>query len=147
MKYIKGLRGIIILIIVMFISISTALSQAEATKEMKAPKGALDGMTFVGEGGEKGKKADTKDVIKFKKGKLHSEACDVYGFDKGKYTTTKSGDATMFEAETVSKKEGKIQWKGSVKGDMMEGTYIWTKAGQAAIEYVFKGKLKAKEKK
>jgi len=135
------------LVVVMFISISTALSQAEATKEIKAPKGALDGMTFVGEAGEKGKKADTKDIIKFRKGKLHSEGCDVYGFDKGKYTTTKSGDAIMFEAETLSKKEGKMHWKGTVKGDMIEASYVWTKAGQSSIEYVFKGKLKAKEKK
>jgi hypothetical protein len=147
MRHVASLRGILFLLVVMFTSTGIALSQATTTKQMKTMQGALDGMTFVGEGGEKGKAMTEKDIIKFKKGRLHSEACDVYGFDKGKYTTTKSSDVTMFEAETISKKEGKIQWKGSVKGDVIEGTYIWTKAGQAPIEYMFKGKLKAKEMK
>ena len=39
----------------------------------------------------------------------------------------------------MSPKEGTIRWKGTVTGDHVEGTYVWTKAGQADIEYWLKG--------
>jgi hypothetical protein len=42
----------------------------------------------------------------------------------------------------VSAKEGKNHWKGTVKGNAIEGTQVWTKAGQAPIEYWFRGTLK-----
>ena len=49
---------------------------------------------------------------------------------------------TAFEAVTRSPKEGEIRWKGTVKGDRLEGTFVWKKKGQADIEYWTKATLK-----
>lgn len=103
----------------------------------------LDGKTFVAETGEQGKKADSKDEIAFRDGKLHSSACDPYGFGDGAYTTMDHGGAgTMFHARTESAKEGAIEWGGMVKGDAIDGTFVWTKPGQKPITYWLKGTLK-----
>jgi hypothetical protein len=98
----------------------------------------LDGKVFTVEAAEKGKTSGEKEDIDFAKGKFHSKGCDQYGFDSGAYTMT--GD--KFEADTTSAKEGKIHWSGTVSGDRIEGTYVWTKTGQKPIEYWFKGTLK-----
>ncbi len=102
----------------------------------------LDGKSFVGEAGEKGKPAGEKDEITFAAGQFHSKACDPWGFGKAPYKASTKEGVTTFEAETSSPKEGKIRWTGNVKGDILEGRYIWTKAGQAPIEYWVKGTLK-----
>lgn len=105
--------------------------------------GVLDGKTFVAEAGEQGKKADSKDEILFRDGKLRSTACDVYGFGDGVYTTMDHGGAgTMFHARTESAKEGAIEWAGMIKGDSIDGNYVWTKPGQKPISYWLKGTLK-----
>jgi len=101
-------------------------------------KGTLDGKVFTVESTEKGKAGAEKDDLDFTKGKLHSKGCDQYGFDAGAYKT----EGNKFEADTASAKEGKIHWSGTVVGDHIEGSYVWTKAGQKPIEYSFKGALK-----
>lgn len=107
-----------------------------------AQEGALDGKTFVGDMGEKGKETGDKDELVFKDGKFSSVACQEYGFGDAPYTATVSGDTTTFESDTVSAKEGKMHWTGTVKGDEFTGTAVWTKEGQAPIEYWFKTDLK-----
>ena len=102
----------------------------------------LDGKVFAIESSEKGKTATEKEDVDFKAGKFHSKGCDQYGFGSGAYTAKDEGGALKFEADTVSAKEGKIHWTGTVKGDAIEGTYLWTKAGQKPIEYVYKGSVK-----
>src|SRR5437867_6143979 len=98
------------LMLLLAMTYPVAPGTAQDKRDATPPVGVLDGMTFAVEGGQKGKQAMEKDIIKFRKGKLHSEGCDVYGFDKGKYTATKSGDMITFQAETKSKKEGAITW-------------------------------------
>jgi len=98
----------------------------------------LDGKIFAIETGEKGKTETEKEDVDFTKGKFHSKACDQYGFDSGVYKV--AGD--KFEADTASAKEGKIHWSGTVSGDHIEGTYVWSKTGQKPIEYWFKGTAK-----
>jgi hypothetical protein len=105
-------------------------------------KGALDGKTFSASTGEKGKTKAEPDTLTFKDGKFHSSGCDPYGFGDGAYTTKTEGGVTTFESDTVSAKEGKDHWKGTVKGNAIEGTMVWTKTGQAPIEYWFRGTLK-----
>jgi len=104
-------------------------------------KASLDGKSFAGESGEKGKPAMAeKDTIRFEKGRFRSVACDAYGFGDAAYTATAAGDGSVrWTAETTSPKEGRIQWQGTVKGDQIEATYVWTKAGQKPIEYWMKG--------
>jgi hypothetical protein len=121
-----------------------------------APAGALaqaatlDGRAFVAEAGEKGKAADEKgDVISFAGGKFHSSSCDQYGYGKGGYRTTVSGEAIAFEAETASEKDGRLVWKGTVRGDAIEGTFVHYRKGwllnpnPEPIEHWFKGKAKS----
>ncbi|HEX8952696.1 MAG TPA: hypothetical protein VF945_12660 [Polyangia bacterium] len=102
--------------------------------------GALDGKSFSGTVGEKGKTTGDAEVLTFKDGKLHSKACDQYGFGDGAYTASTAGGVTTFEADTTSAKEGKMHWRGTVKGAAVEGSYVWTKAGQAPVEGWFKTK-------
>ena len=110
-----------------------------------AAPGPLDGKVFIGEAGEKGKAADEKnDVITFADGKFHSSACDQYGFNKGEYSVKPEGDATVFEAETVSDKEGRMKWKGVLKGNVLEGSFVhyrkpaWYRPNPEPIEHWFK---------
>jgi hypothetical protein len=111
-------------------------------KSAISQEGVLDGKTFVGEVGEKGKKNGDKDTFTFKDGKFHSKACDPYGFGDGVYTATVNGDTTTIQVETVSAKEGKMEWTGTVKGDTFDGTLTWHKGNKAPKEYWFKGESK-----
>jgi hypothetical protein len=113
---------------------------ALATAGVAAAKGgALDGKSFATTVGEKGKAGEVE-TLTFKDGKFHSKACDAYGFGDGAYVATTSAGVTTFEADTTSAKEGKMHWRGTVKGDTVSGTYVWNKAGQAPVEGWFKSK-------
>ena len=114
-----------------------------------AQAATLDGKVFVADAGEKGKDADEKgDIITFKDGKFHSSSCDQYGYGKGNYKSAAEGDAITFEAETTSDKDGRLAWKGVVRGDTIEGTFTHYRKGgffnsnPAPIEHWFKGKAK-----
>ena len=126
-------------------AIATVLAAAIAAPGLAAPShasGMLDGKAFAGESGEQGKAADSKDTLVFHDGKLHSTACDAYGFDEGAYTAQARAGATEFTATTVSPKEGRIEWKGTVRsGDRIDGTFTWTRARQKPIAYWFQGTL------
>jgi hypothetical protein len=87
--------------------------------------GLLDGRTFVGELGPKGKKADSADTLIFANGTLRSTACDAYGFTPGKYTAVREGDVIRFTATTTSEKEGTIEWTGTVRGSNLDGGFLW----------------------
>lgn len=104
--------------------------------------GPLDGKTFVGTMTEKGKTKGDPDAFIFKDGKFRSTGCDAYGFTETSYAAAVSDVATTFDAVAASSKEGTMKWKGTVKGDVVEGTVVWTKEGQADIGYTFKGTLK-----
>ena len=111
-------------------------------KVLLAATNALDGQTFVGEVGEKGKTEGNRDNLIFKDGKFRSTACDPYGFGESTYTATVTGDATTFEAQTISPTDGTMQWKGTVKGNTVEGTATWLKPGKAPVEHWVKAELK-----
>jgi hypothetical protein len=121
------------------------LSGVEAASPASAN---LDGKTFVGPTGEKGKKVHHVDELSFSDGKFTSSACFQYGFKGGPYTETAEGDATHFQAETISPTHGKMVWKGTLKGDTLEVTYTWTKKRwywTTFREYWFKGSLEKYE--
>ena len=127
----KPLTGISCVVLGLCLAGAVALAAGE-------PKGALDGKTFVGETGEKGKTAAKmeNDTLQFANGKFRSSACDPYGFTEAPYTATTAADGSIqWTSEATSSKEGRILWKGTVKGDALTGTFTWTKAGQAPIEY------------
>ena len=84
---------------------------------------ALEGKTFVtvldGE----------NDVLTFQDGMFNSSSCEEWGYSPSKYTTTMSGDTLSFEATTTSEKHGGMVWTGTVQGDTIKGSYLWTKEG------------------
>jgi hypothetical protein len=116
----------------------------------QAQTATLDGRVFVADAGEKGKPADEKnDIITFSGGKFHSSTCDQYGFGKGDYRASPSGDAVAFEAETQSDKDGRLVWRGTVRGDEIEGTFVhYRKPGfftpnPEPVQHWFKGRVKS----
>jgi hypothetical protein len=102
--------------------------------------GQLDGQRFECESGLKGKSADEKETLEFHGGRFHSVGCDEYRFETGAYTATRSAETVGFQSTTKSPTEGSIVWTGYVRGTEIEGTFVWTKTGQAPVDYWFKGK-------
>ena len=69
------------------------------------------------------------DVLTFQDGMFNSSSCEEWGYGPGKYTTTGSGDSLSFEATTTSEKHGGMVWTGTIQGDKIKGSYLWTKEG------------------
>ena len=117
--------------------------------QAQSPAATLDGRTFVADAGEKGKAADAKaDVITFASGRFHSSACDQYGYTGGEYRASSQAGATTFEAETASEKDGRLVWKGTIRGNEIEGTFVHYRKGwmlnpnPEPVEHWFKGQAK-----
>ncbi len=104
--------------------------------------GSLDGKTFSGTVGQKGKTDGQADGFVFKDGKFESTLCTTFGYGQGVYKTEAKTDAIGFTAETASTTGGKKQWQGMVKGDQIAGTVISIENGKTTESW-FKGKLKA----
>lgn len=97
---------------------------ATLTGIASADSSPLDGRVFIADAGVRGKPADEKgDVITFADGRFHSRVCDQYGYGKGEVRVSGSGDALSFEVETLSPKDGRLQWQGTVVGNSIEGTF------------------------
>jgi hypothetical protein len=110
-----------------------------------AQDGPLDGKVFVGQYLENHKKAVKEDKISFINGEFYSVAYGQRGFEKGMYVTRVEEDKIYFEAETVSPKRGKIEWRGFVHGDSIEVKYRWSKKGwlsDTVKDFSFNGILK-----
>jgi hypothetical protein len=104
----------------------------------------LDGKSFKGPTGEKGKKTHHEDVLSFSDGIFTSSECFQFGFKGGPYSATIDGDLIHFQAETISPTHGKMNWKGTLQGDTMVVDYSWTKKRwlwTTYREYWFKGTL------
>lgn len=59
----------------------------------------LDGMTFVGNNGEKGRELDPDEheEIIFENGRFRSISCDPYNFGDSEYSTSVMGNAIHFD--------------------------------------------------
>ena len=102
----------------------------------------LDGKSFVGQTGEKGKTKGDKDTFVFKEGRFRSLACDKYGFGDAPYAVKEDGGKMVVTAETTSKKEGTMTWTLTVDGEKLTGVSIWKKGEKAPREYWVKASLK-----
>jgi hypothetical protein len=122
------------------LAIGLAWALAFGSSATVKARSVLDGQTFVGESGEKGKAKGNREEIVFKDGTFRSVPCDAYGFGAAAYTVIPATGATAFEVTTTSPKEGEIEWKGTVKADQLSGSFVWKKKGQADIEYWVKAK-------
>jgi hypothetical protein len=130
-----------------FTSIARALALAGTATVMslspaQAQAQALDGKSFDGIFIAKGKKSGDPDTVSFKDGRIHSSACDQYGYSIAPYQTTVDGNAVRFEAETESPKYGKLRWTGYVRGDKLDATVMMIQAGKAPVEHWVAASLK-----
>lgn len=87
----------------------------------------LDGKTYLGQSGKMGKDASEEEELRFQNGKLYSVGCAKYGFGESYYTTKVEGDSIHFKSTLESSNNGEIVWEGTVQGDKIEATYVWTK--------------------
>jgi len=119
----------------------TVLMGPAGAAEGKSLPGLLDGRTFTGETGEKGKSKGDKEDFVFKDGLFDPLACHKYGFSGTPYQGKKEGEAISFEAEHSSKKGDRMQWAGTVMGDALEGKMLYWQGKKAPVEYWFRGKI------
>ena len=115
---------------------------AEDTQTKSTPV-TLNNKIFIGEMGKVGATKGDKDEFIFKAGQFRSSACDSYGFSSAPYKITVNGNIISFEAQTKSPTDGTMKWKGTVKGNAIEGTATWIKDGKKPIEHWFKGASKS----
>jgi|WetSurMetagenome_2_1015567.scaffolds.fasta_scaffold118498_1 hypothetical protein len=112
----------------------------EGAQKMEAKKEILDGKKFMGEMGATGQTTGDKETIVFHSGMFHSMACDAKGFKPAPYTATKEGDAISFTATCTSPTAGKLDWKGTVKGEELDATATLTQEGKEPVTMWAKGK-------
>jgi hypothetical protein len=91
---------------------------------------SLDGRSFQGVFLERGKTSGDADTLIFKDGRFRSTACDRYGYSDAPYRASADGDALRFEAETESKKYGKLIWNGVVRGGKLDATVMMMQPGK-----------------
>ncbi|MDQ3142158.1 MAG: hypothetical protein M3Q56_07920 [Bacteroidota bacterium] len=83
------------------------------------------------------------DLLIFKNGMLDSEACHQYGFTAAPYESNSANGTLNFSSTILSPTDGSIKIDGNVKDNSITGKMIWKKAGQADINYDYKGNLKS----
>ena len=118
---------------------------ATASPSTAPTAGLLDGKTFVAQSGEKGKQASNKDTIVFRDGRFLSEGCSPFGFKDAPYQATVDGAMTRFHTETHSPTHGTMVWVGTVKGNTIEATNVWTRERwywKIKKEYWYRGQRK-----
>ena len=107
----------------------------------------LDGRRFDTTAGMVGKPAHVpSDILSFDAGLFHSSDCDQYEYGKGRYTSRREGDTIHFEAETESPTYGRNVWKGTIRGNTIEGEFVfhrkptWWRPNPEPLPHWFKGK-------
>jgi len=120
------------------------------------PDKLLVGKIYTIELAAQGKKAGdpAPDEISFKSDKFTSKlmktdekfAPSVYIAEAD--STGESGKTISFESESKNPDAELLKWTGTITGDDIEGTVIWTsKKGKIKKEYTYAGTLKGKKKK
>ena len=103
-----------------------------------AQPAALDGLSFsiqtADSAGEEG-----PDTLLFVDGTFESTDCRQWGFTAAPYTATDADGTVSFSAEAASESEGTASWTGTITGDQISGTMVWSKEGQEPITYTFSG--------
>jgi len=71
------------------------------------------------------------DRIGYAEGRFSSEQCSKEGFPPAPYQSTVEGGQLRWTATEEDGRGNTIQWEGTVEGDRMKGTLVWTRAGKA----------------
>jgi len=78
----------------------------------------------------------------YNNGKFESPACYEWGFTAAAYHAWESDGNIQWQSLYESPKEGKMLFWGTIKGNEMTATQLWTKEGQDDIYYTINGTLK-----
>ena len=136
-------RGGLLLLLFLSVSAGSLMAQKQLPEDIIVSSHILDGKTYFGQNGSKGKDANQNDEFIFENGMFRSTSCDKYKFAKGPYETNVVDGIISFKAITVSPTHGQIAWEGKVDGDSIDGTFVWTKERwywDIRKEYWLKGK-------
>ncbi len=132
------------------------ISNIAYAQKKPAPDKLLAGKIFTIELAAQGKKAGDPeaDEISFKSDKFTSKLMKTdEKFAPSAYTAVlDTADAAnkviTFESESKNAGEELLKWTGTITGEDIEGTAVWTnKKGKTKKEYTFTGSLKGKKKK
>jgi hypothetical protein len=118
----RRLSALLILVCTFFMLANLTAFAVDASKPTS---NVLDGMKFVGETGEEGKKANNPDTISFEGGVFRSSSCEVLGFGPAPYSVVKQGDTYKFSATLVSSDTGTLEWQGTIIGNTADATFRW----------------------
>ncbi|AKV95465.1 hypothetical protein DXI23_10035 [Marinobacter flavimaris] len=123
-----------------------AISNLSLADEQTISHQALDGMSFQSKLGPMGRPADTDDLLVFKDGYFVSEECARRcGYAKVEYWVRAHDDGIQMRAEVpCSKSDAVMYWRGTVRGDEIEGSFTWVNKRwywTFEKEFSFKGRL------
>lgn len=83
--------------------------------------------------------AEGTDVLVFRSGGFHTDACLAVGFPLTYYAAEEYGGAISFAATSASASVGTVEWSGSVENDRIEGELRWTSVAGTVVYYSFRG--------
>ncbi len=112
-----------------------------------AAEGLLDGKSFIGLNGVKGKplnQNETEELI-FEQGVFRARSCEPLNFPPSRYGAHRVGDTIHFDVTSESPTHGRIEWRGVVQGRELQAQFIWTREswyGEMERAYQFRGELK-----
>ena len=138
-------RSSLLIFLFVIVVLNTSLAQEQVPGEVAVSSHVLDGKTYFGQNGSKGKPADHDDEFIFKEGMFRSTSCDKYGFTEGQYETTEADGIIYFKAATASPSHGQMFWEGQIDGESLDGTFVWTKERwyrDIRKDYWYKAELK-----
>ena len=119
---------------------AAANAPASSPTTTSASASSLDGKTYEVSLDEAG--APKKDTLVFEGGRFESTLCTSFGFPpKTAYDAERNGDAIAFRVTTRHADGTTVDWKGTVKGDAVEGVAVRTMKGKTESQ-PFKGALK-----
>jgi hypothetical protein len=108
------------------LSLAALVLAVSACRSEKPNLLPLDGRTYKVEVLKADGTKETSDDLVFAGGTFDSSACRAYHFSAVPYAARSDGDAIAFEATAKSPTDGTNVWKGTVRGDAIEGELRWT---------------------
>ena len=91
-----------------------------------AAQDALDGLSFSGMTGEKGKGDHHADTITFRDGIFRSLDCENWGFGPAPYEMERVSNGYRFTAILKSPDRGELAWTGTIVDNTARATFRWT---------------------
>jgi len=141
----------LVLIIIVLFTVLALFSSSEATQNPVLANNMLDGKIFsVNISLKNNYESKMLFYISFKKGKLHfsKTSNEYYHLSKFRasyfYAMADSthGGTILFSSQSINRKGETLLWLGSVEGDRINGTLIWTGAKKGCTLSHFTGSLK-----